>query len=210
MTTKDETKKTAPEVCKLSAPIHYLQKCASKDNYRGNISGVYFSKKGKYAVATNGHILAARRIGRDEILPKDLLANFKKLPAKNKHGLINYRKIDVEPAKVGESDGLLISADSIAVTTSAAPFPSIDQVTKPHKKPFQISIDAKYLATVAEALGANLVTIEIDTAVCRGEAPIFVACANCWEAQSFGVIMPAKRDEEVDFTQLINSVLAES
>lgn len=172
----DKTTTIPKELCKL-------QSIASKDEFRANLTGVYFN--GTEAVATNGHMMIVKKTSHidllsDEALPHNRIVKLPAKPDKNK-----FKKIWVDNKGINS----ITPKDSVEFIDM--PFVDYQEVIKGvgEKVAMTVTLDADYLLALAKALNdgskRNLVTLEIESA----DKAVKLTGSDSY---AYGILMPAR------------------
>lgn len=182
----------------VSAESQRLQHCAEVDDYRANLSGVFF--RSRYAFATNGKIVAIRAT-----TPGEPSYTVIKLPKPSK------KLKEVTFNKLGKD--ILVSLDG--TTTAAIIDTQAPQVAMIFRdlvegggKRATITINAQLLLTLVKAIGADTnvncpVTLEFDTDNLK--KGILVASKY---SDTVGVLMPLVAGEQVIPSEKLSPILA--
>lgn len=168
--------------------IDTLTHAVSTDETRYNLTGVYFDKTHKRAVATNGHMMAIKPLAvASDDMDSIPWGEVVKTPKKFEKGTKPF--IHVNEAGINEQN----PKDSVKFLGSS--FPDYVQALPTKTPVMSVSFSADALLKLAKALEAGdclskqIVTLEIIS----DSEPITVRPCYAKQKEAFGVLMPCKR-----------------
>lgn len=175
-----------------------IEKIASKDETRYALNGVYHDKEAKKLVATNGHILVAIPVTENEhddagLMPLDA---------------VKYARDAAKKNKASEAPNATIVDGKISIPMSGAAVPAVENVQFPEwqrvlpsfnpadRNVVTITLNAKYLAALADALGSRDDSLQLTFALDNAYGPVMVRAGT--DNGNVGAIMPIRNSVNGD------------
>jgi hypothetical protein len=164
-----------PLNCKLEA-------CVSNDTMRLHINNIHIDVENKLAIATNGQMLAIVPIEPEEADTSG------PLPPK---ALQAARKLKAFGAACFTINGDIKLPDGCSMPRpTVSPYPNWRAVVPAEDRPvkFAVSLDAKLLSRLADALGSDVVKLQFLDDL----SPIVVVPSGCLDGRK-GILMPERQ-----------------